>query len=206
MRVLKVIYLLLGLGLLALVIAEIDIAEVAAQVSRIGLGFLVILAIYLVAFAIDTVTWQMTLPSIPLNALWAYRAWKVRMVGEAFNMVMPGGGMGGEPLKAVLLKKHYGVGFREGAASLILAKTINMIALVAFLVVGFALTIGGGSLPASYETVAAAGLAGLSVAVALFFIIQRFGVTSLTGSCSAVGASRGALKTPCTISMTWTSD
>lgn len=181
MRALKSLYLLLGVGLLALVVAEIDVAEVADQVARIGFGFLVILAIYLVAFAIDSVTWQMTIPSIPLNGLWAYRIWKLRMVGEAFNTVMPGGGMGGEPVKAVLLKKHYGVGFREGTASLILAKTINMMALVAFLVVGFVLMIGGTSLPMPYETVAAAGLVGLGVAVALFFVIQRFGVTSLTG-------------------------
>jgi glycosyltransferase 2 family protein len=180
-RALKALYLLLGIGLLALVIAEIDVAEVAAQVARIGFGFLVILAIYLVAFAIDSVTWQMAIPSVPLNGLWAYRVWKLRMVGEAFNTVMPGGGMGGEPVKAVLLKKHYGIGFREGTASLILAKTINMLALVAFLVVGFALMIGGTSLPASYETVAAAGLVGLGIAVTLFFVIQRFGVTSLTG-------------------------
>jgi glycosyltransferase 2 family protein len=181
-RAVKVLYLLLGVGLLALVIAEIDVAEVAAQVARVGFGFLAVLAIYLVAFVIDSVTWQLTIRSIPLNGLWAYRVWKLRMVGEAFNTVMPGGGMGGEPVKAVLLKKHYGVGFGEGTASLILAKTINMLALIAFLVVGFALMIGGTSLPASYEAVAATGLVGLSVAVALFFVIQRFGVTSLTGT------------------------
>lgn len=182
MRALKGLYLLLGVGLLAVVIAEIDVAKVADRVAGVGFGFLVILAIYLVAFAIDSVTWQMTIPSVPLTGSWAYRVWKLRMVGEAFNTVMPGGGMGGEPVKAMLLKKHYGIGFREGAASLILAKTINVIALVAFLVVGFALMIGGGSLPASYGPVAAAGLVALSVAVALFFVTQRFGVTSITGT------------------------
>ena len=29
----------------------------------------------------------------------------------------PAGGMGGEPIKAVLLKKYYGIGSREGTAS-----------------------------------------------------------------------------------------
>jgi putative membrane protein len=181
-RVLKVLYLLLGVGLLALVIAEIDLAEVGAQVTRVGFGFAVILAVYLVAFVIDSVTWQMTIPSIPLNGLWAYRVWKLRMVGEAFNTVMPAGGMGGEPVKAALLKKHHSVSYREGTASLILAKTINMISQVIFLIIGFALMIGRAWLPASFETLATAGLAVLGVAVALFFIIQRFGVTGLTGT------------------------
>ncbi len=182
MRTLKALYLLLGVGLLVLVIAEIDPAEVTAQVARVGVGFLVILAIYLVAFAIDTVTWQLTIPSIPLDGSWAVRVWRLRMVGEAFNMVMPAGGMGGEPVKAALLKKHHGISYREGAASLILTKTINMIALVAFLIGGFALMAGGKSLPAAYEGIAAVGVVGVAVAVALFFVIQRFGITSLTGT------------------------
>jgi len=81
----------------------------------------------------------------------------------------------------MLLKKHYGIGYREGTASLILARTINLIALVIFLVGGFALMIAAGSLPGAYEIVAGVGLLVLGLAVALFFVVQRFGVTSLTG-------------------------
>ena len=182
MRYLKVFYLLIGVALLAAVIAEIDVAEVGNQIGRIGYGFLAVLGIYFVAFAIDSVTWQMTIRGVPLNGLWAYRAWLRRMVGEAFNNVIPAASMGGEPVKAMLLKKHYGIGYREGTASLILARTINLIALVIFLVGGFALMIVGGALPAAYEIVAGAGLLVLGLAVALFFAIQRFGVTSLTGN------------------------
>ena len=182
MRALKVFYLLLGVGLLWLVIAETDFAQVGEQIARVGVGFLVILAVYFIAFAIDSVTWHMAIPSLPLNAGWAYRVWKLRMVGEAFNTVMPGGGMGGEPVKAVLLKKHYGIDYKEGTASLILAKTINMMALVVFLTVGFALMIDQGSLPKAFQAVATVGLAVLGVAVVLFFVIQRFGITTSTGT------------------------
>ena len=44
--------------------------------------------------------------------------------------------MAGEPVKAVLLNRHYGFGYSEAASSLIAAKTINLLALVAFLVLG----------------------------------------------------------------------
>ena len=182
MRILKVFYLLIGVALLGVVIAGIDLSDVGGQIAKVGFGILVILAIYFVAFAIDSFTWQMTIPSIPLNGLWAYRTWKLRMVGEAFNAVIPAGGMGGEPVKALMIKKHYGIEYPEGTVSLILAKTINLIALMMFLIGGFALMIGGASLPETFETAATIGLFVLMVAVGLFFAVQRFGFTSLTGT------------------------
>lgn len=182
MRLLKLLYLGLGILLLAVVIAEIDPAEVTTMVARVGYGIIVIVGIYFVAFAIDSVTWQMTIRGVPLDFVWAYRVWKLRMVGESFNAVIPAGGMGGEPVKATLLKAHYGINYREGTASLILAKTINMIALVIFLIGGFVLMIEGEALPKAYEYMAGAGLLALGVGVFLFFVIQRLSITSLTGT------------------------
>jgi len=181
-RFLKAFYLLLGVVLLGFVVAEIDPAEVALQVAKVGYGILVLVGIYFVAFAIDSMTWQMTIRGVPLDLRWAYRVWKLRMVGESFNAVFPAGGMGGEPVKASLMKTHYGINYREGAASLILAKTINMIALVLFLIGGFALMIEGRTLPKVYEYVAGAGLLAFTLGVFLFFVIQRLSVTSLTGT------------------------
>ncbi|MBL4689892.1 MAG: flippase-like domain-containing protein [Rhodospirillales bacterium] len=182
MRFLKAFYLLLGVVLLGFVVAEIDLAEVIVHVAKVGYGILVLVGIYFVAFAIDSVTWQMTIRGVPLDLRWAYRVWKLRMVGESFNAVIPAGGMGGEPVKASLMKTHYGINYREGAASLILAKTINMIALVLFLIGGFALMIEGRTLPKVYEYVAGAGLLAFTLGVFLFFVIQRLSVTSLTGT------------------------
>jgi len=181
-RFVKVFYFALGIGLLGLVLAEIDLAEVAQQVAKVGSGILVLVGIYFVAFAIDSITWQVAIRGVPLNLLWAYRIWKLRMVGESFNAVIPAGGMGGEPVKATMLKTHYGINYREGTASLILAKTINMIALVIFLIGGFALMIEAQALPKVYEYVAGAGLLAFTVGVVLFFVIQRLSITSITGT------------------------
>ena len=139
MRYLKLLYLLVGLALLAFVLSEINIGELVARVGQVGWGFVVILAIHLVAFLIDSLSCQLALLVVPVSMPWLYRVWKVRMVGEVFNAVIPAAGMGGEPIKAMLLRKHYDVSYREATASLILAKTINMIALVIFLTAGFAL-------------------------------------------------------------------
>jgi len=142
----------------------------------------VVLGLYFVAFVIDSYTWQLTLLSVPRSLRWLYRTWKVRMVGEVFNSVMPAAGMGGEPVKAVLLKKYYGIGYREGTASLILAKTINMIALVIFLAGGFALMMSTDVLPVWYQVVGGAGLLAFGIAIALFFVVQRYRISSATGN------------------------
>ena len=54
MRWLKGLYLVLGLGLLALVLHDVDLAQVAARVSQIGWGILVVLGLYLVMFVFDS--------------------------------------------------------------------------------------------------------------------------------------------------------
>ena len=182
MRSLKIFFFLSGVVLLGIIIAEIDLAEVGVQVAKVGYGILVLIGIYFIAFAVDSFSWQMTIRGVPLNGVWACRVWKLRMVGESFNSVIPAGGMGGEPVKAAMLKTHYGINLRDGAASLILAKTINMIALVIFLIGGFALMIEGQALPKAYEYVAGAGLLAFTVGVFLFFVIQRLSITSLTGT------------------------
>ena len=139
MRLFKIIFLIAGLVLLGWVIRETNLEETFDLVSQIGFGFLLVLFTYFLAFLFDSVTWQMTVLSAPLNAKWLYRFFQMRLAGEAFNNTLPAASMGGEPLKAVLLKTHYGIGYREGVASLILARTINTVSLILFLMVGFIL-------------------------------------------------------------------
>ena len=182
MRHLKFAYLLVGIAILVLVAGEIELEEVGALVIQVGWGFAVVVGVYFLAFVIDSFSWQLALTGIPLDAAWLYRMWKVRMVGEVFNSVLPAAGMGGEPVKAVLLKKHYAIGYRESTASLILAKTINLIALVAFLGTGFILMVNSQALPGSFKLVAGLGLGAFALGIFLFFAVQRLKITSLTGS------------------------
>ena len=182
MRFLKTLYFLIGVALLATVLLQIDGGEVMARVRDVGWGLAVVLGLYLAAFSIDSLTWLLTMASIPLSAKGLYRTWKVRLVGESFNAVMPAAGMGGEPVKAALLKSHYGVGYGEATASIILARTINLIALMLFLVIGFAFVLGSSALPASYKAMAGAGLVVLVFGTFVVFAVQRLRITSLAGS------------------------
>ena len=178
MRRLKFVYLLLGMALLGVIIAQTDLAEVARRVAQMGWGMAIVIGLYFVTFGIDSLTWQVTLTGAPLNLRWLGRMWKVRLVGEAFNMTVPAGGMGGEPVKAVLLKTHYDVDYRDGVASMFLAKTANMIGLALFLASGFALMLGHGAIPDGYKAAAGIGLAGFAAATVIFFSIQRLKLSS----------------------------
>ncbi len=181
-RLLKLLYLAIGLGILAVVLVEADAAEVVDLVSRAGWGIAWALVLYFLAFLIDSFTWLLALPEAPVDVRWTHRIWKARMVGEVFNTVLPAAGMGGEPVKAMLLKKHHGLGYREVAASLIIARTINVASLVAFLAAGFVLMWLSPALSPAYKAVAGAGLAAFSFGAFLFWAIQRFRLSSVAGT------------------------
>ena len=83
-RLLWLVYLALGLGLLAAVLSRVDVDAVVEQVASVGVaGVAVVLALYLVAFLIDSLTWLMALPDLPITPRWLYRMFRVRMAGPA---------------------------------------------------------------------------------------------------------------------------
>jgi uncharacterized protein (TIRG00374 family) len=191
-RIVKLLFLAAGLALLALIVAGMDLTEVVGLVRQVGWGIAVLLGLYFLAFMLDTVSWQITL--LKLNGLaWLNRLFQVRLAGEAFNNTTPLAGFGGEPVKAMMLKNCHGVEYRDAIASLILAKTINTLALVVFLGMGLVLVLGSDALQPAYKYVAGVGLGALSVGVALFYLVQRFRVTSTAGGLLARGRLAGRM-------------
>ena len=96
--------------------------------------------------------------------------------------------MGGEAVKAIMLKNLYGISYRDGTASLILAKTMIVVGLVAFLTVGFALMQGSPKLDDTYKFVSGAGLFAFGLGATLFVLVQRYKIASLAGT--ALGRSK----------------
>ena len=184
-RWVKIAFLLGGLALLAVIVSQTDLAEVGRLVAAVGWGMAAILAVYFVAFLIDTLSWQLALPAAPLDTRWLGRLWLVRMIGEAFNNIIPAGTFGGEPVKAVLLKERYAIGYRAAAASLVVTRTINLIALVAFLAVGLSLILADPRLDPALKAVAAIGLAAFSACIFGFFLVQRFRLASVVAGWTA---------------------
>ncbi len=182
LRLFRLLYLVAGVALLIAVLARTDLAEVGARLAEVGVwGAVAIVALHGLAFLCDTASWQLMLLDVPIRASWLYRLWKVRMVGEAFNTVMPAASFGGEPAKAILLKKRHRIGYGDSIVSLVIARTTNLIALIGFSLVGFFLMLGAEGLSPAYRTIAAFGMLGLVIGAGGFFAIQRWRLSSRVG-------------------------
>jgi len=182
MKLFRLLFLAFGLGLFGLVLAQADLNAVADHVGTLGwAGALGIPAVSLLPFLADTWSWQILFTPPRPGWGWFAALWKVRMVGSAINKLTPLAGLAGEPVKAVILKRIYGLPYREGIASLVLAKTANLIALVVFLTLGMALAFAGDGLPRGYRLAAAVGFAVLAFSIGVVFAVQRFRISSALG-------------------------
>ncbi len=151
-----------------------NLGLVLNQTISIGwFAFLIILVIYFVAFLLDSIAWAITMVKTPLKFGLVRQTFNVRLIGEALNNTLPVGGVGGEPVKAFLMKSHYGLEYSDGTASLILAKTINMISLCIFMFLGFLIVIFSETLPMYFKQVSLVGLSITCVLTGLLVIAQR---------------------------------
>lgn len=179
MRIWKIISLLAGCALLYFIAKDIDLGNVAGLVAQVGLGGIAfVIFVYFLAFLGDSVSWLLILTSLPVTLAWIRRAFVVRLAGEAFNNVIPAGGFAGEPVKAVILKRRYGVSYTDASASIVMARTVNMIALIFFLIIGFAFMTLSEDISGGLKLTSSVGLALLTVGTVLLFAIQRYRVSS----------------------------
>ena len=166
---------LLTLGLIVWHIGPENIYDAAAQLGPVAL--LVMLIPSVIMYVVEAYGWKVTLgPSAKEIPFWRLLA--IRTAGEAVNMTTPAGYVGGEPLKAHLLRKHH-VPMEEAFTSVIIAKTTMTIAEVFFILLGIALGVWllernesfGQTLPAALLSV---GL--LAFVTAAFVFVQRQGL------------------------------
>lgn len=184
-KLMKLICLAAGGVLLAVVARQVNIQEVMARSLQIGWGMGVVLSLYFLAFLADTFAWQMTIPCIPLNKLWLYRVWKVQLVGEALNNVIPAAGLGGEPVKAMLLKRRYAISYGEGITSLILVQAIILTSLLLFISVGFVLALYSDKISSRSNAIAVAGMLVIGLGVAAVVLLPHANLASRVGRLAA---------------------
>ncbi|MBI3637679.1 MAG: flippase-like domain-containing protein [Candidatus Rokubacteria bacterium] len=135
MRALRVALVLVGFALLAAMIAWNDPAAILASIRRLGWGLLLIIVFpATLVMVFDTLGWRFAFERdrVPFPLLVTVRA-----AGEAFNMATPTAALGGEAVKAWLLRGT--VPLEESLPSVIVAKTTITIAQGLFLLIGVAM-------------------------------------------------------------------
>jgi uncharacterized protein (TIRG00374 family) len=131
---LRVLLLAAGLGVVAYLVAQTGVSTVAAAFHTLSWWlFLVVVFPTSLVMVLATLAWRATLPRAPGSLR---RLLGVRMAGEALNLVTPTASVGGDPVKALLLRPAVPLG--EGLASVVADKTTGVIAQTLLLLVAVA--------------------------------------------------------------------
>lgn len=171
MKYLKILLLIFGFYLLYHTFRSVGVGEVFSHLKALQWNLLPVLLVYPAIFAFDTMGWVYAFPrnipkEIPFSDLY-----RIRIIGETLNAIIPfSASLGGEPIKADLLKKKYGLSLSEGLASLLIVHTTFWVSLNMFVIGGILVTLKTLPLtPVLWKSVLAF-LVGLGL-VAVFLII-----------------------------------
>ena len=175
---LKAALLLLGALTLSVLVWHIGIGRIYEAVTQLGpAAMLVILLPSLLMYILEAYGWLVTLGAWATNVPF-WRVLAIRTAGEVVNMTTPTAYVGGEPLKAFLLKRQ-GVPIVEGLASVVTAKTTMTIAQILFILSGIGLAFwllgaGGSAGQTAMAGLVSVGLLGFGVGA--FVVVQRQGM------------------------------
>jgi glycosyltransferase 2 family protein len=165
--------MLCGVALLAIVLYGKDLGEAWLHLQRLGwLGLAVVLAVSFTGLGAQAASWVLLVPSLPANLKWWYRFGRVLMIGSAVEMTTPLSTLGGDSVKAIVLKQRYGVSLREASASLLLSHTTDVLSIVAFVALALLLMVHRDRMPRAYQMSAIITLTFFALAVGIFIGMQ----------------------------------
>jgi putative membrane protein len=158
--------LVLGLGLLGFLIYHADVDAIHEHMGELGWTAPLILAPWLVIVCIDALGWRCALSPSAASRVPFPSLVLVRMAGEAINSVTPTAAVGGEPVKAHLLRR-WGVPASDSLASIVIAKTALTASQSVFVIIGVA------ALCARFER------RGLGLALVVLLLVGAVAFTAL---------------------------
>jgi uncharacterized membrane protein YbhN (UPF0104 family) len=171
-RWLRALLMLGGLGFVAYLVYRVGPATIWDSVSALGWRLLIVLCLpYSLTVLVDTAAWRLLLRNahVPFLALV-----RVRLAGEAVNMATPTASVGGEPLKAYLLRPW--VPLTEGFAGVIADKTTVVTGQWLYLLVGLGAAVSMLNPPHALPLAMAALLGVEALAVGGFILVQTLGI------------------------------
>src|SRR5262249_52019623 len=144
--------ILCGVALLAVVLYGKDLGEAWLHLQRLGwLGLAVVLAVSFTGLGAQAGSWALLVPSLPANLKTWYRFGRGLMIGSAVEMTTPLSTLGGDSVKAIVLKQRYGVSLREASASLLLSHTTDVLSIVVFVAAALILMVHRDRIPRTYQ-------------------------------------------------------
>ena len=179
-RAFKLFCLALGLALFAWFVRRAGAPEILGAFQRLGWWLPVVVLPFLVVYVFDTLGWRFAFGS-NVHRPSFLTLFRIRWAGEAVNSVVPTGYVGGEAVKAWLLREC-GVPMLPATTSVVVGKTAQVCAQVVFIALGacLAFVLLPASSPARLGMAIVVALA--VVVLLLLFWIQSHGLFSLVRS------------------------
>ena len=175
----KALGLAAGLALFGWYISRADWRSVAEALARLGWLAPLALLPYLAVYVVDCMGWRLCLP--PKLKISFGSLFRIRWAGEAVNLVVPSGYVGGEAVKVYLLRKK-GVPGQVGTSVAVVSKTAQSVGqlLCLILAAGAFLKMGNHEPGVHAGMVSILG-AGVALLVVLFWVQKRGLFASLAG-------------------------
>jgi putative membrane protein len=129
--------MVLGIVLLVALLRQAGVDQIHDRMDALGPWSPLVLVPWLVIAVCDALGWRCTLPPVAAARVPIVSLTLIRMAGEAVNSVTPTVAVGGEPVKAHLLRA-WGVSRSDSLASIVIAKTALTLSQSLFVVLGIA--------------------------------------------------------------------
>jgi uncharacterized protein (TIRG00374 family) len=143
-----------------------------------GPGLLAVILSYGLVAWFDALSWKYAFKPDEAESIHPFALWRIRTIGETFNVITPLGTMGGEPVKAHLLKEKYGLTYKQGAASQVVARTTLTVSLILFMIPGIVFLFMDNGISETFKASSLTGLITFSVLIFLFLLFQITGILS----------------------------
>lgn len=132
MRALKTVLFIAGVAILGVMIVRIGTGPIVEALRRLTWWqFALICAPYALISAVDTLGWRFAFAD---NRAPYWRLYGARMAGEALNIITALGSVGGEAVKAWLIRRD--VKYEDSVPAVVIAKTTIVMGQAIFLLVG----------------------------------------------------------------------
>ena len=171
MKFVKILMLLLGLYILYVAVHAVGLETITTHIGSLKWKLLPLLSIYPFIFLFDTIGWKLAFPKVLPKHVPIWGLYRIRIVGETLNAVIPwAASLGGEPIKVQLLKQKYNVSVADGYASILIVHTTFWLSLNLFVIGGILFTFRTMPLTPVLRNSVLAFLVGLGL-VAVFLVI-----------------------------------